>query len=426
MSNSFDPVATCRDLAKPFNTGHLEVIQNGVTWTVSLIQGRFQYAVNSIQSLETLEYHLLKLDCNAAVQTIRGISQADLEQFGAQPDASRSGWLSKAAEWLFSKGVLDETQLSALATAMSKDALESMLWLTSGRWNWTLSESTQGFHSQANDLLDFTTLIDELEQSTRVWQQLRPLITSPYQQPYCKNMALLSQPVKGGMLSNEILSTLVKLMQGASIRKLSVFLKQEPFKVAQLLYPYLAQQVLSLQPPNAPYSQFPPIPPSATELASSRAPASAGRAVTAAAAATPRIAVPTKATGSTGSRKKIICIDDSPAMLDTIERYLGAENFEVITVENPMESLTALFGMKPDLILMDVSMPGINGNRLCQILRRSAIFKEMPIIMVSGNTGALDKAKAQASGATDYLTKPFSKEDLLAIIDTHLVRSSAV
>ena len=425
MSNSFNPVATCRDLAKPFNTGHLQVISNGVTWTVSLIQGRLQYAVNSIQSLETLEYHLLKLGCDAAVQTLRNISQGDLEQFSVQPDASRSGWLSKVAEWLFAKEVLTEAQLSALTLDMSKDALESMMWLTSGSWNWTLSESTQGFHSQANDLLDFPTLINELEQSTQAWQQLRPLITSPYQQPYCQNMALLSQPVKGGMLSGEILSTLVKLMQGASIRKLSVFLKQEPFKVAQLLYPYLAHRVLLLQPPNAPHNQFPSIPPSATELASARTPLTVGRA-SAAPAPVRQTAAPSATPVSTASRKKIVCIDDSPAMLDTIERYLGAENFEVITVENPMESLTALFGMKPDLILMDVSMPGINGNRLCQILRRSAIFKEMPIIMVSGNTGALDKAKAQASGATDYLTKPFSKEDLLAIVDTHLVHTQAI
>ena len=112
-------------------------------------------------------------------------------------------------------------------------------------------------------------------------------------------------------------------------------------------------------------------------------------------------------------------------MLNTIRQYLGHEQFDVVTVENPMESLTALFGMKPDLILMDVSMPGINGNRLCQILRRSDVFKQLPIIMVSGNTGTLDRAKAQASGATDYLTKPFSREELLAIVQTHLIGTPA-
>ena len=113
-------------------------------------------------------------------------------------------------------------------------------------------------------------------------------------------------------------------------------------------------------------------------------------------------------------------------MLETLQRYLGKEGFEVATVENPMESMATLFSMKPDLILMDVSMPGMNGDRLCQILRRSAAFKQLPIIMVSGNAGALGKAKAESSGATAYLTKPFSKQDLLTLIETHLTVGAGV
>lgn len=413
VSNTFNPIATCRDLAKPFNTGHLQVVSNGITWNVALIQGRLQYAVHSAQSLETLEYHLLKLGNDSAVQAVRSISQTDLERLGSLPDVSRSGWLSKVADWLFSRGVLGEQQLSELILRLSKDALESMLWLMSGTYNWSLSESTQGIHSQAENVLELSQVVDELEQRMQSWQMLRPLITSPYQQPYCQNLTLLMQPVPNGMLSKDILSMLVKLMQGASIRRLSIFLKQDDLRVAQLLYPYLAHRVLLLQSPPTPYNYLPPIPPRASGAQASASEILAG--------------TPTSpGSGSHFSKQhKIVCIDDSPAMLETIEHYLGAKNFEVITVENPMESLTALFGMKPDLILMDVSMPGINGNRLCQILRRSAIFKQIPIIMVSGNTGMLDRAKAQAAGATDYLTKPFSREDLLAIVDTYLVTSPA-
>jgi two-component system, chemotaxis family, response regulator PixG len=122
---------------------------------------------------------------------------------------------------------------------------------------------------------------------------------------------------------------------------------------------------------------------------------------------------------------KVVCIDDSPTVLDTIQRYLGTERFEIATVENPMASLSALFDMKPDLILMDVSMPGIDGNRLCQILKRSSVFTHVPIVMVSGNTGVLDQEKAKAAGATDYLTKPFSREELLALVDQYLSKAPA-
>jgi two-component system, chemotaxis family, response regulator PixG len=74
---------------------------------------------------------------------------------------------------------------------------------------------------------------------------------------------------------------------------------------------------------------------------------------------------------------------------------------------------------------MDVSMPGIDGNRLCQILKRSSVFTNVPIVMVSGNTGLLDKEKAKAAGATDYLTKPFSQDELLALVNQYLAQTPA-
>ncbi|MEM9216390.1 MAG: response regulator [Cyanobacteria bacterium P01_F01_bin.150] len=117
---------------------------------------------------------------------------------------------------------------------------------------------------------------------------------------------------------------------------------------------------------------------------------------------------------------KIVCIDDNATMLEMLEEYLEHDCFEVTTVVNPMQSISALFAAHPDLVLMDVSMPGINGHRLCQILKRSSAFKTTPIIMVSGNTGVLDKTKAKAMGATDYLEKPFSQDDLLKIIGEYL------
>jgi twitching motility two-component system response regulator PilG len=107
-------------------------------------------------------------------------------------------------------------------------------------------------------------------------------------------------------------------------------------------------------------------------------------------------------------------------MLDTIKAYLGTEKYEILTIENPMKAISHLFESKPDLILMDISMPGINGNRLCQILKSSSVFQHVPIIFVSGNTKILTQATIQAAGATDYLAKPFSPESLRIITEKYL------
>jgi twitching motility two-component system response regulator PilG len=221
-------------------------------------------------------------------------------------------------------------------------------------------------------------------------------------------MNRLLQPVAQGMLPAQTLVMIGRLMHGISIRQLAFLLKQDVLKLCQVLHPYISAGSLRLEPPQAPRNRLPTIPTTPAPMAIEQ----------------PPIANDGPSGGNPQKQYKVVCIDDSPTVLDTIQRYLGTEKFSVATVEDPMASLSALFDMKPDLILMDVSMPGIDGNRLCQILKRSSVFTNVPIIMVSGNTGILDKEKAKAAGATDYLTKPFSKAELLAIVNQYLVQEA--
>jgi two-component system, chemotaxis family, response regulator PixG len=186
-------------------------------------------------------------------------------------------------------------------------------------------------------------------------------------------------------------------------------LKQDDLKVAQLLSPYIKHKILQLHLPKSPLDRLPQIPSFQPKPQLSAANLSSANP-------TPPI------TSGKPDRKlyKIACIDDSRTMLDTIEAYLGTEKYEIITIENPMISLPYLFESQPDLILMDISMPGINGNRLCRILKKSPVFQHVPIIFVSGNTKILTQETIQSAGATDYLAKPFSSESLRAIAEKYL------
>ena len=119
-------------------------------------------------------------------------------------------------------------------------------------------------------------------------------------------------------------------------------------------------------------------------------------------------------------RYLIICIDDNLSVQEKIQSYLVPERFELKTVVDPMASIAKICTLKPDLILLDISMPRINGHSLCRILRRSILFKEIPIIMISSHVSALNKAKARSVGATDYLEKPFSQTKLMTMLETYL------
>lgn len=130
----------------------------------------------------------------------------------------------------------------------------------------------------------------------------------------------------------------------------------------------------------------------------------------------PPIAPPPQAKGTF----TIACIDDSPTVLQAIHSYLDDRIFTVLMINNPVSALMQIVRSKPDLILLDVTMPNLDGYELCSLLRRHPNFKQTPVIMVTGNTGFIDRAKAKLVGASGYLTKPFTQPDLIKMVFKHL------
>ncbi|MBK1987871.1 response regulator [Sphaerospermopsis aphanizomenoides BCCUSP55] len=117
----------------------------------------------------------------------------------------------------------------------------------------------------------------------------------------------------------------------------------------------------------------------------------------------------------------IACIDDSQTVLNSIQHFLDENTFSVVMINDPIKALMQIIRSKPDLILLDVEMPNLDGYELCSLLRRHSVFKNTPIIMVTGRTGFIDKAKAKIVRASGYLTKPFTRADLLKIVFKHIV-----
>ncbi|BAU11349.1 response regulator receiver domain protein [Leptolyngbya sp. NIES-3755] len=116
---------------------------------------------------------------------------------------------------------------------------------------------------------------------------------------------------------------------------------------------------------------------------------------------------------------KIVCIDDSPSILQAIQTHLD-EQFQVVMIADPLKALMQIMRHKPDVILLDVGMPNLDGYELCAMLRRHPRFRETPVIMVTGHTGFIDRARAKLVGASGYLTKPFTRTELLDTIAKHI------
>jgi twitching motility two-component system response regulator PilG len=123
---------------------------------------------------------------------------------------------------------------------------------------------------------------------------------------------------------------------------------------------------------------------------------------------------------STQKRPLIACIDDSKTVQRNVRLILEAAGYQAIELMDPTRALTTLVRQKPSLILLDISMPGIDGYELCRMLRSTAFLKETPIIMLTGRDGVVDRLRARMVGANDYLTKPCEANQMLALIQKHL------
>lgn len=114
-------------------------------------------------------------------------------------------------------------------------------------------------------------------------------------------------------------------------------------------------------------------------------------------------------------------IDDSKTIRRTAETLLKKAGCEVLTAENGFEALPIISAQHPDILFIDIMMPRLDGYQTCSLIKNNAKFQNTPVIMLSSKDGLFDRAKGRVVGAEQYLTKPFTREDLLGAIRTHLI-----
>lgn len=203
------------------------------------------------------------------------------------------------------------------------------------------------------------------------WSQLQPEISSPFQRLFLTDLEQFSQSVQGTeqFQQSELLSQL--LDQNLCLYEVAHQLKIDALKLAMFLQPLVRTGAVRINP---------------------------------------------YLTSQNDNRPVIACIDDSKTVQRNVKLILEASGYRVLELIEPARALTMLVRDKPILVLMDISMPGIDGYELCRILRQSTMLREIPIVMLTGRDGFIDRIRARMVGATDYITKPFDPQQLLTIV----------
>jgi twitching motility two-component system response regulator PilG len=119
---------------------------------------------------------------------------------------------------------------------------------------------------------------------------------------------------------------------------------------------------------------------------------------------------------STGSGYKVLVIDDSNTIRRSAEIFLKQGGHEVLLAEDGFDALAKINDFHPHIIFCDILMPRLDGYQTCSIIKKNVSFFSVPVVMLSSKDGVFDKARGRMVGSQDYLTKPFTKDQLLQAV----------
>jgi twitching motility two-component system response regulator PilG len=342
----------------------LETEQKNRFWIVSFDQGRCVYAAETEGGFQRLKDYLQRFNLGNLVEG---------QHVSVIPSADQTAPEYAFLLQLVDQGNLSQTQAKQIIQAMVEEVFFDLIGLNQG--SFIFDDKT----SPANVLfpMEVGSTLKRLSARMAEWQKLKPRVLSPEQRPFINSQDLLQQK-----LPQTAYEQLVRWVNGThSLRAIARFLCRDVVTVTKAIMPYVEQGILGIH-----------------DLEVS----------------------PMKSPSQSKSTRVVVCIDDSIVIQKSVENFLGGRGYQVHTIANPVKAIADLYKLMPDLILMDIAMPKMDGYELCAMIRKSGAFHKTPVVMLTGKDGFIDRVRARMAGATEYLTKPFGEQDLLTIVDKYV------
>ena len=227
--------------------------------------------------------------------------------------------------------------------------------------------------------LKTSVLLPEIFVQLHLWKQFSPYIKSPHQHLTLSDRKKLCSGVS--VKTYKTLSTWAE--KKISLLRLSRQLNYSFVYLAKALYPCIKKGWVNLVDTDKQITQF-------SFLARKR------------------------------TKPHIVCIDDEMTIGKNVEYILKQRGYDSTIITNPIEALTTILQSKPDLIICDLDMPQLTGYDLCNMLQSSRIFRQIPIIVISERENCLTRLRAKILSSTDYLSKPFTQNELLMLVERYL------
>ena len=432
------PIHLFEVLKNPQFSGQLQLkTPDGKQWVLYLYSGRIVYAAGGTHPNRRWKRNLT-LHCPTLL-TNGSNWQQDLESVATQGARTAPGWQYQLLCSWKSKRKISQELIDRLIRAEVEEILFDIA-QTPGV-TYEIKSQTLLFPKLA--FVDVDRSIAVVQKQWRVWQAAKAADRSPNHAP------LICQPEQlRRCVSTQTYQTLAKRLDGQqTLRDLAVQMKRNSVDILQSLLPYIQRGFVDLV-------EVADLPNPTIAIPASQPTTGKQSVAKQSQMGTPAIARPTpgkpavqpttnrtgtgikpKATGNPPDRKApseksgpkkplIACVDDSPMICQTLGDILTGAGYQFMALNDALRAIVSLMMHKPDLIFLDLVMPDANGYEICSQLRKLSFFRTIPIIILTGNDGIIDRVRAKMVGSSDFLSKPIDAATVLNVVQKYLKHPS--
>jgi two-component system, chemotaxis family, response regulator PixG len=361
-------------------TGRLEVKETGGRqWDLYFCVGRLVWVTNNFHPIRQLKRYLARYCPKIKFETL------------VIPDSAKfSSWTYQVLWVLEKRQKISKQQSADIVTDIVTEELFDLL-QQSARGGLTFTCYEQNALEMMRMQLTVINLKSVFLKAQTHWQNWVKSgfgSVSPNLAPALKNPQALQQKI-----TPKAYAALAKKLNGKrTFRELAQLTQQDPDRLLKSLAPYIRQKWIELvQLPDLPRpTKAEPQPPL-------RSPAS-----------------------KTHPQQLIACLDDDPQIRKLMEQILAQAGYRSLTISDSMQAIPILLEQKPNLLFLDLVMPVANGYEVCTQLRRISALKDMPIVILTGNDGMIDRVRAKMVKASGFLTKPINSQKVVTAIRKYL------